>query len=251
MTTLNRYQAFGIHLLGSMLVALATAMLVFLVWYPSPLAAATGVTAIFLLLLAVDVVVGPVITLIVFNPAKKELRRDLWVVLALQIGALVYGLHTVFIARPVYAVYNVDRFDLVHANDLTDEKLNLAARPEFRSLPWAGPQLIGTRRPDSSKERNDILFGALAGGDDLPQLPQYYVPYPESQPQAAQRVQSIDVLRKLNADRLKFVDALVQRHASRPGGIGFLPLKGGTQDLAVIVTVDTAEVLEIVELKPW
>lgn len=71
---LNRYQAFGVHLLASAAVALISAAVVFLVWYPSPLQLATGVTGIFLMLLAVDVIVGPCITLIVFNTAKKELK---------------------------------------------------------------------------------------------------------------------------------------------------------------------------------
>ena len=63
---LNRYQAFATHLMGSVAVALCSAALVFLVWYPDKLPQATGVTNIFLMLLAVDVVVGPIITLIVF-----------------------------------------------------------------------------------------------------------------------------------------------------------------------------------------
>lgn len=249
--TLNRFHAFGIHLSGSAAVALCTAALVFLVWYPSPLAAATGVLAIFLLLLAVDVVVGPVITLIVFNPAKKELKRDLLVVLLMQVAALLYGLHAVFVARPVYAVYNTDRFDLVYANDLGDEKLQKATLPQFRAVPLLGPRVIAARRPEDAKARNEILFGALAGGDDLPQLPQYYVPYAEARDVAVKRIQAIDALRGFNKDRAVEIDALLQRHMARAGNIGFLPLKAKVQDLAVIVARDTAEVLEITSLKPW
>lgn len=249
--TFNRYQAFGVHLLGSGVVALLSAALVFLLWYPSPLPAATGVTGIFLVLLAVDVVIGPVITLIVFNPAKKELKRDLLIVLVLQVAALLYGLHAVFAARPVYAVFNADRFDLVYANDLTAEKLAKVQAPAFRSPPLLGPQVIAARRPEDSKERNEIMFGAVAGGDDVPQLPQFYIAYTQARPLVLQRVQSIDALRGFNTDRKGEIDALVQRHVERAGGVGFLPLKGKVADMAVIVARDTAEVLEIVDLRPW
>lgn len=247
----NRYQAFGGHLIGSTAVALGSAALVFLVWYPTPLAGATGVTTIFLMLLAIDVIVGPVITLIVFDTAKKELKRDLLVVLALQVAALLYGLNAVFAARPVYAVFNVDRFDLVYANDLTDAKLHEVTLPQFRSAPLLGPEVIAARRPDTSKERNDILFGAVAGGDDLPQLPKYYIRYAEAQPLTAKRVKPLDVLRGLNPGDAARIDDLVRRHAARAGGIGFLPLRAKVKDLAVIVALDTAEVLEIADLKPW
>lgn len=249
--TLNRYRAFAGHLLLSAAVALGSAALVFFVWYPIPLAAATGVTGIFLMLLAIDVVVGPVITLIVYDPAKKELKRDLFVVLVLQVAALLYGMHAVFTARPVYAVFNVDRFDLVYANDLTDAKLQAATLRQFRSAPRLGPEVIAARRPETAQERNDILFGAVAGGDDLPQLPRYYIPYADAQAAAAKRIKPIEMLRELNRDRAGALDAALRRHAAQPGGIGYLPLRGRVQDLAVIVALDSAAVLEITDLKPW
>lgn len=55
----QRVKAFGIHLLASVLIALIVIMLVFYVWYPSPLHTAVGVTGIFLMLLIIDVILGP------------------------------------------------------------------------------------------------------------------------------------------------------------------------------------------------
>jgi len=250
----NRFQAFGIHLLGSLVVALSSAALVFLLWYPSPMAAATGVTAIFLIVLGVDVVLGPCITLIIFNPTKKpakELRRDLTIVLLVQIAALLYGLHTVFVARPVYVVYSAGRFDLVYANDLTPEKLAKVQSPEFQSPPLLRPRIIAARSPTDTKARNALLLGSLSGGDDLPQMPQYYVPYAEERDKIRGRILPIDALRELNKTEGARIDAIVEQYASRSGGVGFLPVRGKVKDLAAIVARDTAEVLEIVELNPW
>lgn len=250
----KRFQAFSIHLLGSLVVALCSAAFVFLLWYPAPMAAATGVTAIFLILLSVDVSLGPCITLIVFNPAKKslkELRRDLSIVLVLQFAALFYGLHTVFVARPVYVVYNAGRFDLVYANDLTPEKLAKAPSLEFRSPPLLGPQIIAARNPTGSTERNELLLGSLTGGDDLPQMPQHYVPYADEREQVVKRIQPIGSLRDFNKQEGVRIDAIVARYAARKGGIGFLPIRAKLMDLTAIVALDTAEVLEITELSPW
>lgn len=248
---LSRYQAFSGHLMGSIAVALCCAALVFLVWYPGPLAQASGVIHIFLILLAVDVVVGPCITLIVFNPAKKELKRDLLIVLLLQIAALLYGLNTVFVARPAYAVFSVDRFELVFSNDLTEAKLQKVTDSQFKTLPIFGPKTISARRPETSKERIDIAMGAVAGGDDVAQLPQFYAPYAEARDAVVKRLQPIEMLREFNKDKIAEIDALLQKYAARQGGVGYAPMRGKVQDLTVIVARDSADVLETLALNPW
>jgi hypothetical protein len=248
---LNRYQAFATHLMGSAVVALCSAALVFLVWYPDKLPQATGVTGIFLMLLAIDVVVGPVITLIVFNPAKKALKRDLAIVLLLQVCALLYGLHAVFVARPVYWVFSVDRFELVYANDLTGAKMQKVTDPHFKSPPIFRPEYISARRPESSKERIDIALGAVAGGDDVAQLPQFYAPYADAKDGVLKRLQPLEKLNDFNKDRRADVDALVKKYAGRPGGVGYLPTRGKVKDLTVIVARDSAAVLESLDLHPW
>ena len=244
-----RFKAFVVHLFGSALIAALSAALVFLVWYPSPLSIAAGVVDIFLLLLAVDVVIGPCITFVVFNPKKKELKRDLTIVVALQLMALIYGLHTVFIARPAYLVFNADRFDMVYANDLSEEKRSQATNPEFRDLPIWGPQIVAARGPQDREARNKLLFDVLKGGDDLPLLPQYYISYPEAKDEARNKIRSLDELERYNKNQAEKVASLIGRYKQQD--VGYLPLRGTQQDLTVIVRRDTAEVLSIENLRPW
>jgi hypothetical protein len=247
----HRIRAFGVHLLWSVLVAAVSLALVFVVWYPGPLAAASGVGPIVLILLAVDVVVGPVITFTVFNPAKKNLKWDLAVVVALQLAALGYGLHTVFSARPAYVVFAADRFDVVYANDLTDDKLAKVTDPRFNSLPLWGPHVIAARRPASAKERNEIMFGALAGGDDVPQLPQYYVPLAEQRGQVIERLLPLDQLAEFNRGEADTVRKLLADMAAHPGGAAFLPVRGKTGDFTVIIGKASGELIRFVPLSPW
>lgn len=247
----HRIRAFGVHLLWSVLVAAVSLGLVFGVWYPGPLAAASGVGPIVLILLAVDMVVGPVITFIVFNPAKKNLKWDLAIVVALQLAALGYGLHTVFSARPVYVVFAADRFDVVYANDLTDAKLAKVADPRFKSLPLWGPHVIAARRPTSAKERNEIMFGALAGGDDVPQLPQYYVSLDAQRGQILERLLPLEQLAEFNRGEAETVRELLADLAARPGGAAFLPVRGKTGDFTAIMGKTSGEVIRFVPLNPW
>lgn len=112
-----RLKAACIHFGISLLVALAAALLVFLVWYPYPYREISGGRELFMMVVAVDVVMGPLMTLTIFNLKKpmKERCRDLAIIGLLQLAALAYGLWTVSVARPVHLGYEIDRFRVVHA----------------------------------------------------------------------------------------------------------------------------------------
>ena len=132
----DRLRASGIHLGISVAIALLAALLVFLVWYPYPYREISGGRELFLILVSVDVVLGPLITLTIFNRAKpwRALRRDLAIVGLIQFSALCYGMWTVFVARPVHLAFEIDRFRVIHAIDVPAEMLPQA--PEgMRSLP--------------------------------------------------------------------------------------------------------------------
>ncbi|CAN5416042.1 N/A [soil metagenome] len=246
---LNRFQAFGLHLLASAIVAALSAALVYMLWYPGMLAYASGVSTIFLLLVGVDVVLGPVITLIVFNTKKKELKRDLTIVVLIQVCALLYGLHTVFIARPVYLAFNSGRFDVVNANELSDENLAKAVRPEFRSLPYFGPKVIASPLPDDPAARETIIAGTLTGHEDVQQLPQYYLPYAEQKSAVISALRPLDRLKDANKNKLKEVDALTNKYASMKIDVGYVLLKAKSHDLIVIVNKANGEILEFCDFK--
>lgn len=248
---LYRFRASGIHLALSTAVAILVAVLVFMVWYPSPLSLASGVHDIFILILIVDVVLGPLITLVIFDPRKKELRRDLAIVAILQISALLYGLHAVYTARPVYIVFVKDRFDLVFANDFSEKTLAEARLSDYRRLPIWGPELISAQPPNNIEESNEVMFIAVSGGPDLQHLPKYYVPYPTLRNEVINRLQPLTGLRDLNKDKTNVVDSLINKYSSEQKAVGFLPLRGRTQDLVVVVEPATGETLEMVDLKPW
>ena len=74
----TRLRAAAIHLALSALVAMLAGVLVFALWYPFPYRDVSGGSELFRLVVAVDVVLGPLITFAVFNRAKprKELRRE-------------------------------------------------------------------------------------------------------------------------------------------------------------------------------
>lgn len=213
------------HLLLSLLVALVAGGLVFGLWFPAPLHLLAGGGGLFLILTAVDVVCGPLLTLVLFNPEKP--RRKWWVDVALiacvQLGALVYGLSQVALARPVFISAEGDRFRVVQAMDVKAADLEQAAA-EFRQLGWTGPRLIGSRL--SQPGDADYLASVQLSVQGLhPSFrPQRWIPYESAVPGVLQRLQPLSALREKNAGRVDVLDAALLQHGLKDDAVGYLPL---------------------------
>ncbi|MEP7295696.1 MAG: TfpX/TfpZ family type IV pilin accessory protein [Burkholderiales bacterium] len=190
----RRARAAGVHLLISAAVALAAAALVFGLWYPGIYRLASGGRDLFLLVTGVDVILGPLLTFAVFNLAKgwRHLRRDLAVIGVIQTAALCYGLHTVYVVRPVAMVFEVDRFRVIAAGDVYLPELP-KARPEYRTLPLTGPWLLGTRVPKTGEEHTDAIFMGLQGIDRA-NRPAFWQPYADSMQEAWTRSRTVGAL---------------------------------------------------------
>lgn len=164
-----------LHGILTLVVALVSAFVVFYVWYPAQLARMLGGDGLYLLVLLVEVCLGPVMSLVIYNPRKPraELIRDYTLVGMIQLAALTYGLHSAYISRPVYMVFVVDRIEVVSALELDDKDLSLATNKAYQSLPEMGPLAVCIQRPESPQARSDILLSAL-DGKDVHLMPRYY-----------------------------------------------------------------------------
>ena len=160
----DRLGASGIHLGISLCVAVFAAALVFGLWYPYPYGEISGGRELFFLVVAVDVIMGPLITLAIFNRAKprRELLIDFTVVGLLQLAALGYGLWTVFAARPVHLVFEYSRMTVVHAIDV-DADLLAKAPTSLQKLPVTGPTVIALRPFKNPAEQFDATMAAFEG----------------------------------------------------------------------------------------
>ncbi len=196
-----RLRAAGIHVLVSSLIAACVALVTLRFWYPGQIGAIAGGTKLFLLILGVDVVMGPLLTLIVFNVRKPraELVRDLAVIGVLQLAALGYGLYTLHAARPVAVVLEPGRFRVVSAQEVRLEELP-EARPEYRALSLSGPLLLGARASRTGEERLKSLDLALSGYD-IGQRPSLWQPYAESRADAWSQAQPLEALARRHSER--------------------------------------------------
>jgi hypothetical protein len=240
-----RFVAFLTHLGGSCVLAALSLGLVFWLWYPAPLASAVGVGPIFLTLLGVDVVLGPLLTLIVYDRSKKRLAWDLGLIVLVQLLAFAWGMRAIVEARPAWLVYSGMRFDLVSANEPDPSHLLRAAEP-YRHAPWMGPVWVSARLPQDLRARNELMWSAFRGGEDLPQRPDLYVPLAQDAKKVALNAQPIERLLKLNP-----ANEVARVRARWPQADAYMPLLTKGRPLTVLIQREQGQPVAIVDLKAF
>lgn len=238
-----RLKAAGWHLGISVLVGLFAAMLVFGLWYPSPYRTISGGQSLFLLILSVDLVLGPALTLVVFNAGKARslLVRDLMVIALLQAGGLAYGLHTVFQARPIAMVYEPGRFRVVTNVDVVHAELHQAL-PEFSRLSLTGPKILGVRESQNSEEKFRAIEMALQGAD-IGQRPSYWRPYAYSVKSIVKEARALDVLFKQYPGSASEIEKYLAEKGKKAGDVRFLPILAKDSTWSALVDAQTGELV--------
>lgn len=170
----QKLNAFAVHFAVTFAIAMVTSSIVFLVWYPGDLGWLANGVDLYLLVLAVEVILGPIMSFVIYHPkkTKRHLVVDYLIVGLVQISALSYGLYSTAAARPVYEVFVKDRMELVRAIELDQVDLDEAHAP-FDSLSLLGPKTICVEFPTDIEEKNDLLFSG-AMGKDIQLYPKYY-----------------------------------------------------------------------------
>ncbi len=227
------------HLSVSLLIAFWALLLVFIFWYPSPLAQAVGVTHLFLMMLAIDVIVGPVLGFIVYKEGKETLKMDLAIIILIQLSALIYGLYSIEKGRPGYIAYNIDRFELVRKNEIASNDYQHNAN--FGSY----PSYVAVQYPKDHKLKEKVMFDEVFGGVSLSQRPEFYQALENAKQQMKDKVLSLNDLSKYNPPSQ--VEKIVSKY---PTVIGFFRLKANNLDMTVLVD-QNAQVVKIVDLRPW
>jgi hypothetical protein len=239
----DRLQASGAHFALSVAVAALAAALVFGLWYPYPYREISGGRELFFIIVAVDVVMGPLLTFAVFNRKKpmKELTRDLAIIVVLQIAALGYGLWTVFISRPVHMVYEYNRFRVVHAIEV-EESLLSKAQPPWQRLPIGGPTVLSLRAFKDSNEQGDFTMAAL-GGVELAARPELWQAYSAAKDAVLLEAKPITQLKTRFAAQSALIDAAMAQAGSKEALVKYVPMVGRKSFWTVLVDAQTAEIL--------
>ena len=247
-----RFKAFGLHIFGSVcLLALALGLL-YAGWYRWPGWYLSGALTIALMLAGIDVVLGPFLTLIIANPNKprRELARDISIIVVVQLVAAGYGITTLWNGRPLYYAYSEGYLQLVQAADLNPGQIELGRNLNPKLAPhwYSLPRWIYVPLPKDEKLSDQIVQSSVFGGDDVIQMPRYYQPWDQALPDLRQQLRTVEKMKELGKR-----DKAVAGERIRPLGVTAdqpvaLPMLGREKPLVAVFDPATLTIRALVRV---
>ena len=244
----NKIKASLIHLLLSIvLVSLILALVVYFL-YPIDYLGFTNFKDITLLIILVDLVLGPILTFVVFNKNKKKLHFDLSVIVMVQLLALTYGVNSLYQVHPLFLTYNHGAFNFIHANEVTLEK---AKYDQFKISKFSSVKLAYAKMPDDPNKQTEIMIAVdLKGEPDIDKRVEYYEPYKNHLNEILRN--SLDASKLFEEKNLTDASRdFLEEHVSSKNKFAYFALKGTTKDAILVLNKETAEPVTTIDIVPW
>ena len=246
----ERLVAFGIHFLATLALGAFAAALIFLVWFPDPFQTMIGGTQLFELVVLCDLVLGPLISLVIYDTRKArwKLVMDYCIVGTVQLAAMIYGVFIVAGTRPVYVAFNTDRLEVVTARDISDAELAAALEPRYATLPLDGPRYVAVRVPEADQQ--DALFQSLSGNEEH-QRPKFFAPYETALEDIRKHAKHVAVLTAQFPQAKPLFEAAMQKITIPVERVRWLPVRHREGFWTALVDEDEGLPLVYVAFDPY
>ncbi len=233
----SKLKASGIHFCISSVVFLILAFLIIFRWYPPPYFTADGGWQGIRIIAIIDLILGPFITLIIYNPSKlkKEIHFDLGLIALIQAIALVWGIYTVHSERPVAVVHWDGEFYTLPAKHF--EALSIPLN-ELEQFSKTRPALIHADRPNDFLKLKEIL--AITTEQKLAPYEQFhlYRPFKENQDKIFSYKIDIDEIITTNAKMKTELDNFLFKSKKKKEDYVYMPLIARYHNVVLIFSND-------------
>jgi hypothetical protein len=248
-----RFKAFGLHLLASSVALSIILGGLYLGWYRWPGWVLTDVTRVVMVMVGVDVVLGPTLTFIIARSSKprRELTRDIGVIVAMQLCALGYGTVSLWNGRPMYYAFSENVLQLVQAYDIDDDEAALGRQqnpglaPHWYSLPrWVWAPL-----PQDAQVSEKIVRSAITGGDDVTSMPRYFKPWSEGLNDLRAKLKKVDDVAYFAPKQKNTLKERMRAAGLATDELNAMPLTGRGHPLLAVIDPATATIKAILRAK--
>lgn len=218
-------------------------------WYPGAYFALAGVARFVWILAGVTFVLGPCLTALVYRRGKPGLKFDLAMLALVEAAAVVSATFVLYDRRPFYAVFAVDRFEVIARGEIDAAMLT---REEFNTRPGHAPRLVYAALPDDVDKRNalidDVVFG---GGADIDRRPEYWHTYATGTAMIRSRARPLGVLLDGDEPRARRIRSWLGSQPGQASEYAYLPIRGRVADATMIVHADVGYPVDILTVDPW
>lgn len=244
----SKFKVAGLHFLLSLVIISLILGAIIYFWFPDAMMKVSNFKEISILIISIDIVLGPLLTFIVFKPKKKSLKFDLSTIALIQISALVFGVYNLYQAHPVYIAFNVDRFTLVSAVNAKPERAKLK---EFNISKLSSPKIVVSKLPENIDEKNSLILSSLEKGDsDFELRSEYYHTFEDNIDDILAKSLDPDIVFK-KPEKQKKLNSFIQKHGKSKEHYAYLPLEGDLKDVIWVLDKKTAEPIDIIPVNPW
>jgi hypothetical protein len=243
---MTRFQAFVIHFTAAGLILAITLGSIILQFYPGFYLFAEGGWTAIKIVIAVDLVLGPLLTLIIFKPGKKGLKFDLSVIALLQFAALIYGSYILYTERPAYLVFSIDRFEVASARNV--DYSGFSDQPLAVGL-YDKPKVVYARPPQRD-ENQQLLQEIMEGGKDLYLRARYYRDFSENIQLTTPKSLNEKFLFQ-NPEYVLILLDFLQEYGGEKSDYLFFPLAGSSHNMLAVVNRQTGELITALNIDPW
>jgi hypothetical protein len=246
---MSRYKAASIHLCISAALVGSVFGFVFWVWYPAPSFEVVGASSIIRMLIGIDLMVGPLLTLIVFKQGKPGLKFDLSVIAIVQLTALSYGSYRLYDEKPDYLVFAIDRLEFISGRHVDTSEIRFDALRQKQ----VGKLTLAVAEPPADPDAyQQYLNSVLVDGQpDLESRPEFWLPWDEGKDVVRDSIKPLGDLKPESADEAQRLQHAAQRYASAHPNLGIIPIGGIEADIGMLVDRDTLELLDTLRVDPW
>jgi hypothetical protein len=246
--TVTRWKAFLIHLGLCAAIYVVLLYLIVFVWYPQPYFAADGGWQGVRLVTGVDLVLGPLLTLIVFKPGKPGLKRDLALIGLLQSVALVWGTWLVYDQRTAMVTFADNAFYSLVSEQVQDAggQAPEVAAQSVTNLPYAFVRL-----PTDPRERREFRLKIVLSATPLYLLGDRYEPLgPTNLPEVLAQSLDIAAYAAASDDNRQELERFLARHGGEAKDYAFLPLHCRYRELVLAVRRADGGIVDGLDIDP-
>lgn len=246
----RRFKAAGTHLLISFVAfAIIVSGLIYFC-YPWPYYKINGLWQGLRITASVDLILGPVLTMIIFTPGKslRALRFDLAMIALVQLAALIYGVITLYTQRP-YATLFLDRgFQIMRVADFPKDRKAWDGLEKLRATSTTQPALIAVRPPQSSEESVQMFVEEMTNKGFPAEFMPRLEPVKQHWPQIMQSALSLPT--KLPVTDQKKLDDFLQAHQTTQQKLAFFPLHGSFDACMIALQRDNGDFVGYLDITP-
>ncbi len=248
-TDISKKQAVVSHLVISL--GIFTVLLYFIVvhWYPQLYFATDGGWQGIRIIAGVDIIIGPLLTLVVYKPGKPGLKMDMAIIALLQVFALTTGVYFVYNERPVASIYADGAFHPVSGQVLQEAGLDSAILRHFGD---SNPVLVFFAMPPEQDRALALRQTAMREARPV-FLDSAYLQALNQQNLARIATEALDMPKYLQdkpaADQERYQQFLAERGGLQPQWL-FVPVRSRYEWRIGVIDRATATLIATLDIRP-